>query len=678
MGKIRLIKLEVHEQDALLNHLYSYHENDPIEICDPYYTPPVERPYKDNIDWEAKLEEYNNFYSEEIKQDPLRYQLYLDMLAVKKEMAENPLVFDKEEEYYETDPHKLVNFDENFTPFFEKESNDVFFHNLKNPLRLKWEEIPEEDRKQKIVHFDQSVRKIQYDEIERYFHKYLINKDIVLLFLKFMPYIWPISTFISPFEQYLSGMTGKQMYDFFIKRVILLGSAYNPTELVQPLTDKEKEVAKYMKEVYRIKDKLFKELLTCIKVKPVRLLFKAQETDEEILKKSDNLITPDPLLNNDILTRFIQKYQLYVPHKNPDVVRVYNYPEISKLIILLNLSFFNVFPIETTNRYEEIRQSNRVLYIHFLWYLKDFFWEGHQSTLQVKNDIKSYFDNEEEYLDYSKIIEYYPNRMLPAKEYFYTHHNKILREVAVDYLEDYFEKKDAQEKVEYRHNADFYLLNQELQAFEKLKQKIYAKSRKLNRTEDETKAAIENAYQHHKKHQLYLAKILFKDARRQQLGETIKNEKVINKIMDRRDTIEFFSDELQSGIVSRTYEELILNTKLLFIETLKILGAYDEVCAEHKADEPKKYNNPRMTIYKKLLDKKLIEPNLWNRFDDYCYMAMDKYPDGPTFLYELNKYQHDFIEEFMRDIMFYWGEGSYVPPELNPILTNKRRKKKFR
>ena len=131
MSKTRLLKLDLNEQDAVLNHLYTYHINDPIEICDPYYTPPVEHPYTDNIDWEAKLEEYNNVYSEEIKQDELRYQLYLDMLAVKKEMAENPLVFDKEEEYYETDPHKLVNFDETFTPFFEKESNDVFFHNLK-------------------------------------------------------------------------------------------------------------------------------------------------------------------------------------------------------------------------------------------------------------------------------------------------------------------------------------------------------------------------------------------------------------------------------------------------------------------------------------------------------------------------------------------------------------------
>src|SRR5215217_977417 len=221
---IPLEKIDWNIQEDILNKFYKYHSNAPIEICDPYYTPPVLHPYTDNIDWEAALEYYNNTYMEEIKADELRYPLYLEMLAVKKEMAENPLIFDKEEEYYETDPHKLVNFDENFTPFFDKESNDIFFHNLKNPLRLKWEEIPEEDRKQKIVHIDQSVRKIQYDEVEKYFHKYLIDKDLVLLFLKFIPHVWSISTFLRPFENYLSGLTPSQMYDFFIERVILLGS----------------------------------------------------------------------------------------------------------------------------------------------------------------------------------------------------------------------------------------------------------------------------------------------------------------------------------------------------------------------------------------------------------------------------------------------------------------------
>jgi hypothetical protein len=676
MGISRLVKMEQQEQDNILYYLYDYHINDSIDICDPYYTPPVERPYTDNIDWDAKLEEYNNYYSEEIKQDTLRYQLYLDMLAVKKEMEENPLKFDKEEEYYETDPHKLVNFDETFTPFFDKESNDVFFRNLKNPLRLKWEEIPEEDRKQKIVPIDQAIRKIQYDEIERYFNKYLINKDIAILFLKFMPNIWPISTFLRQFENYVVGMTGKQMYSFFIERVILLGSSYNAHEEVQPITDREKEVVTYMKEVQRIKKKLFKELLACIKVKPVRLLFKAQETDEEIFRKSDNLMTPDIWSDNDILTRFIQKYQLYTPHKNPDVVRVYNYPEISKLIVLLNLSFFNIFPI-STSEYEDIRQLNRVLYIHFLWYLKDFFWDGHQSTLQVKNDIKSYFDNDDDYLYYSNLIEYYPSRMVQAKEYFYSYHNKILREVAVDYLEDYFEKKDALEKIEYRHNADFYLLNQEYQTFEKLKQKIYAKSRKLERTEEETKALIEKATKHHMRRQVLLSKILFKEARKQELGETVKNDKVLDKILEQRDSIDFYTDKSKT-IVTRSYKELIAETKSIFINTLKTLGAYNEICAEHMQDEPKKYNNPDMDIYKKLLKKKLIEPNLWNRFDDYCLMAFDKYPDGPTYLYQLNKFQHDFIEEFLRDIMFYWGKGSYVPPELNPILTSKRKIKKLK
>jgi len=83
------------------------------------------------------------------------------------------------------------------------------------------------------------------------------------------------------------------------------------------------------------------------------------------------------------------------------------------------------------------------------------------------------------------------------------------------------------------------------------------------------------------------------------------------------------------------------------------------------------------SIYKKLLDKKLIEPNLWNRFEDYCYMAFDKYPEKITYLEDLYNYQKQFIEEFMRDVMLFWGKGTYIPSELKPMLTNRRRKKKL-
>ena len=511
-NKKYLFMVPINEMDNILNNklLFTFYPNESIEICDPYYTPPILNPYTDDIDWEIEYNYYNNYYLDEIKADDLRYPLILEMEEKKKEMEENPIIFDKEESYYETDPHKLVNFDETFTPFFEKENNEIFFNNLKNPLRLKWEEIPEEDRKQKIVHFDQSIRKLKYDEIEKYLTKYLINKDIALLFLKFIPQIWPISTFLGPFEKYLNCKTSAEMYDFFIERILLLGSSYSMIEDIQNfnLTNNEKDVRDYMKAVALIKSKMFKDLLSCIKVKPVKLLFRAQETPDEVLRNSDFLTQPNTLIGSNILTRFIKHYNLYAPHKQSDVIQVYNYPEISKFIVLLNLSFFNIFPIETTE-YSEIRKLNKSLFIHFLWYLKDFFWDFYENTLKVKNDIKSYFDNEEEYQRYNNLIDYYPSRMVAAKEYFFLTHNKILREVAVDYLEDYFAKEEARKKIEYRHNADFYILNQELLAFEKTKEKIYAKFRKLGKSKEEVLEAIEQAYQRHKRHQVYLSKILF-------------------------------------------------------------------------------------------------------------------------------------------------------------------------
>lgn len=138
-------KLFFEEIECVLNdsEKFNYLENKPLSECDPHYTEPVE-PYYINV--EEAMEEFDKLnaeYAEEIKQDTLRYPLILEMLEKKKEMAENPLVFDKEEEYYEKDPHKLVFFDEYFTPFFEQETNEIFFRNIKDPLRIKWEEIPE-------------------------------------------------------------------------------------------------------------------------------------------------------------------------------------------------------------------------------------------------------------------------------------------------------------------------------------------------------------------------------------------------------------------------------------------------------------------------------------------------------------------------------------------------------
>jgi len=101
-----------------------------------------------------------------------------------------------------------------------------------------------------------------------------------------------------------------------------------------------------------------------------------------------------------------------------------------------------------------------------------------------------------------------------------------------------------------------------------------------------------------------------------------------------------------------------------------------------KIDEPYKeeantFDEP--DIYRKIFELKLMEPNLFNKFKDYCYIAIDRYPDNRiTHFTDFVSYQHEFIIEFLRDVMFFWGEGSYVPKELNPILykPTKRRKRR--
>lgn len=65
-------------------------------------------------------------------------------------------------------------------------------------------------------------------------------------------------------------------------------------------------------------------------------------------------------------------------------------------------------------------------------------------------------------------------------------------------------------------------------------------------------------------------------------------------------------------------------------------------------------------------------------FDDYCYMAIDKYPDNVTTLQQLFQYQKDFIEEFLRDIMYFWGKSKIIPKIVKPMLVDRRRKKRLK
>jgi len=120
-------------------------------------------------------------------------------------------------------------------------------------------------------------------------------------------------------------------------------------------------------------------------------------------------------------------------------------------------------------------------------------------------------------------------------------------------------------------------------------------------------------------------------------------------------------------------DESSINTEIfelmesLYIETLRILDIDNKLSASEKY-VPKKYNNSKMSLTEKLIDKELMEPNLWNKFDDYSKLAFEKY-DFDTFNYDFQwyNYQQDFIDYFIDQAMFYWGEGLGLPPELNPI-----------
>ena len=119
--------------------------------------------------------------------------------------------------------------------------------------------------------------------------------------------------------------------------------------------------------------------------------------------------------------------------------------------------------------------------------------------------------------------------------------------------------------------------------------------------------------------------------------------------------------------------------KYLFLDTLYLLDIDNKLHFEEK-HIPKKYKDPKMPMKEKIFEKKLIEPNLWNRFDDYCRFSMENYPyDNPDSEYMSTwlNYQDNFINEFIKGGMFYWGDYVALPPELNPILPHLTDRRKF-
>jgi len=122
----------------------------------------------------------------------------------------------------------------------------------------------------------------------------------------------------------------------------------------------------------------------------------------------------------------------------------------------------------------------------------------------------------------------------------------------------------------------------------------------------------------------------------------------------------------------RMYDKILKNNakiEHLFIETIRILDI-DNNLPEKQKYVPKKYNDQQMSPAEKLVEKGLIEPNLWNKLDDYSRLWLDIYLSDLNFepMSSLLNNQQRFIYSFIEKIMFYWGDGLELPPKLNPIL----------
>lgn len=262
------------------------------------------------------------------------------------------------------------------------------------------------------------------------------------------------------------------------------------------------------------------------------------------------------------------------------------------------------------------------------------------------------------------MIEYLPVRVVSAKEYFFTHHNIILKEEVLRKLSIFDQEQEKIDKEQYRFNADFYVLNKELQQYEKQKEKIFSKFRKLQKSEAEIRTAIDEAFKRHVKTQKHLNKFLFK-------RKSLK-EKKVEVPLEVRTSISFCINA-NNDLEIKTYDQLINETIDLFNLTLKSLNLYEEYSKEFVYDEPKKYHEEN--IYKKIFEDKLIEPNLWNKFRDYCFIAIDRYPERLTTLSEFYEYQKTFIMEFLIDILGVWGTINTKGIRFTRVLSKRRRKR---
>lgn len=124
--------------------------------------------------------------------------------------------------------------------------------------------------------------------------------------------------------------------------------------------------------------------------------------------------------------------------------------------------------------------------------------------------------------------------------------------------------------------------------------------------------------------------------------------------------------------------DLFKKLEPLYIKTLETLDIYD-LLSDTEKYEPKKYNDQNMSLTKKLVEKELIEPNLWNRFDDYSKLSLEGY-DFDAWNYDLDFqiFLDKFFDHFTTHLMFYWGDGLVLPEELNPIIPYLPTRRRFK
>jgi hypothetical protein len=127
---------------------------------------------------------------------------------------------------------------------------------------------------------------------------------------------------------------------------------------------------------------------------------------------------------------------------------------------------------------------------------------------------------------------------------------------------------------------------------------------------------------------------------------TIKKSQTSNELV----TVSVNKGNNNSKLVMRSRREIIEQTKVLLILILKLFNIYDKLIIDEPHDAPRVYDDHEVSRSEKVEEKQLIEPNLWNEFDDYCFIHLEKFLvlDEPIDLYNLQNHQKKISVEFFK------------------------------